>query len=355
MTSMNALVMRGGAVHLETVDIPEPGPGQVLVKSLACGICGSDLHITRHFDEVFSFYRELGIMDPGLDDSAGVMLGHEYCAEIVRYGPDTTARLAPGTRVTAVPVLDTLGGAGIGVTPGLAGALAEYFLVDEQHLLEVPGDLPAVAVALTEPLAVGLHAVNRSPIRPGDVALVAGCGAIGLSVIAALARRGIGDIVASDPAPGNRERALGFGAALAVDPREQDEVGLAAERAGEGRVVIFECVGQHRLIDDFIRRAPPRAALVITGIHTADATINHAHATVKELDISYSYYYNPQEFAECLTALGDGGIPWQSMVSGTVGMDGAAGAFELLSGPSDHVKVVVEPWRSGPLQRVVPE
>jgi threonine dehydrogenase-like Zn-dependent dehydrogenase len=241
-------------------------------------------------------------------------------------------------------------GAGVGVTPGIAGAYSEYFLLDEQLLLPVPDHLPTAAAAVTEPLAVGLHAVNRSSIAPGDVALVAGCGPIGLAVIAALRRRGVSAIVASDLQAGKLETAQGFGASHVVNPRDEDEVALAADLAGEGRVVIFECIGVHQLIADFIRRAPAAATLVITGVHTADSQINYAYATVKELDVKFSYYYNPEEFAECLDAIADGELPWQSMLTGSVGIDGVASAFDTLSGPNDHIKVIVEPWRSGGLE-----
>ncbi len=353
--TMKALVMRDGAVHLETAEIPEPGAGEVLVRSLACGICGSDLHITRHYDEVFSFYQAVGVMESSQDEHSTVMLGHEYCAEIVRYGPGTEQALPVGTRVTSVPILMTRDGAGVGVTPGIGGAYSEYFIIDEQLLLPVPDQVPAVAAALTEPLAVGLHAVNRSGIEPGDVALVAGCGPIGLAVIAALQWRGIETVVASDPQPGKRETAHGLGAGHTVNPVEQDEMALAAELAGDHRVVIFECIGLHRLIDDFIRRAPAGATIVVTGLHTADATVNYAYATVKELDLRFSYYYQPAEFAECLSAIAEGRIAWQSLVTGTVGIDGVEDAFRALQSPNDHIKVVIEPWRCGALGSVPPD
>ena len=347
--TMRALVMRNGALHLESAPVPVPESGQVLVRSLACGICGSDLHITRHSGEVLAFFRELGVMTTAADTDPGIMLGHEYCAEVIAYGPDTEQRLPPGTRVTSVPLLMSMDGAGVGVTPGIAGAYSEYFILDEQLLLPVPDNVPASAAALTEPLAVGLHAVNRSGIAKGDVALVAGCGPIGLAVISALRRRGIETIVASDPQAGKLEIARAFGATHLVNPREQDELALAGELAGERRVVIYECIGIHTLIADFIRRAPARATLVITGVHTADSTVNYAHATVKELDLKFSYYYDADEFTECLAAIGEGEVPWQLLLTGSVGIDGVEAAFATLSAPNDHIKVVVEPWRSGAL------
>lgn len=354
METMNALIMRDGSIGLESVEIPTPEKGQVLVKSLACGICGSDLHITHHASEVFDLYRSLGIMSDAQDDHTGIMLGHEFCAEVVRHGPQTPQTHPVGSRVTCVPILMTQHQAGIGVTPGVVGAYSEYFIVDEALLLAVPDGLPNEAAALTEPLAVGLHAVNRSAIQPGDVALVAGCGPIGLAVIAALTRRGIETIVASDPNGLKRELAGTLGASHLANPAEEDEVALATDVASGQRVVIFECIGIHTLIDAFIKRAPVGARLVITGVHTTPSEIHYAYATVKELDLTFSYYYTAQEFAECLAVLGDGELAWQHLLTAKVGIDGVSGAFDELTRNKDHIKVMIEPWRRGALEPFQP-
>lgn len=352
MEQMNSIVMQDGAVHLVQSSVPKPQAGQVLVRSLACGICGSDLHIARHTSDVFSMYRKLGVMDPAMDDHTGVMLGHEFCAEIVEYGPDTQQVFAKGARVTSVPILMSQQGAGVGVTPGLSGAYSEYFILDEALLLAVPDTLPSEAVALTEPLAVGLHAVNRSEIKPNDAALVVGCGPIGLATISALKLRGINTIVAADLQDDKLHNALEFGASHSVNSGEKDEVVFATEHMGEGKLFIFECVGITKLIDSFIQRAPAQSTLVITGIHTANLSVNYAYATVKELDFKFTYYYQPEEFSQCLSALAEGKVPWQKMLTGKVGMDGVTDAFQQLMSPNEHIKVIIEPWRNGVLERV---
>ncbi|MFV0594928.1 zinc-binding dehydrogenase [Shewanella sp.] len=348
--TMKAIVMQDGEVSLQQVELPKPQAGQVLVRSLACGICGSDIHITRHYNEVFDFYRKLGVMPEGVDNHAPVMLGHEFCAEIVEFGPQTQQALALGTRVTSVPILMSQNGAGVGVTPGVNGAYSEYFILDEALLMPVPEHLPPEAVALTEPLAVGLHAVNRGDVQAEDVALVVGCGPIGLAVISALRLRGVAKIVAADLQGDKLQLAREFGATHTVNPGEQDEVAFAAELAAGQRVVIFECVGIHKLIEGFVQRAPAKATIVVTGIHTANSNINYAYATVKELDMCFSYYYQPAEFAACLEELAQGTIPWRKLLTGKVGMDGVSGAFKQLMKPNPHIKVVIEPWRNGELE-----
>ncbi|KUJ84598.1 alcohol dehydrogenase [Microbulbifer flavimaris] len=350
MSTMQSVILRNGKIQLEKTDRPIPGPGQVLVKSLACGICGSDLHLTRHTEDVLSLYKSLGVMDPDQSNDVDIMLGHEFSGEVVEYGPETSGKLPIGTRITSVPFLMTNNGVGIGVTPGVSGAYSEYFLVDEDLMLELPEGVSAEAAATTEPLAVGLHSVNRSAITPSDVALVAGCGPIGLATIAALQMRGIEHIIASDPQDASRQLALEFGATQTVNPKEDDEIKLASSLLEGGRLVIFECVGIHQLLRNFIERAPQKACLVITGVHTSETQVNFAFATVKELDIIFSYYYSPEEFAECLKAIADGKFNWRAMLTGKVGIDGVGQAFETLMQPNSHVKVIIEPWRTGGLE-----
>lgn len=351
---MKTIIMRGNSIQLDEVAVPEPGPGQVLVKSLACGICGSDLHMLRHGEEVFDFYKEIGVVDAqdGAPDLE-IYPGHEYCAEVVAYGPDTRQLLPVGSRVTSVPFLLTSEGqAGVGVMPGIYGAYSEYFVLSEALLLAVPDGVDNAAVALTEPLAVGLHAVNHGAVQAGEVALVAGCGPIGLACIAALKRQGIATIIASDPDPRGRSLAAQFGASHCVDPLEADEFAMAAELAGGYRVVAFECVGLPAMIPDFIRRAPEGACIVFTGLHTSEVPVHPAHALVKQLNLKFSYYYTPEEYAECLQALGAGAIPWRAMVTGKVGIDGVPAAFRQLLEAKNHIKVIIEPWREGELEAV---
>lgn len=346
MQKMKSIVMQDGGICLKLVDKPKPQAGQVLVRSLACGICGSDVHMTRHTNEVFDLYRTLGVMSHDMDDHTLVMLGHEFCAEITEYGDDTKHTLPVGSRVTSVPLLLSQNGAGVGVTPGIYGAYSEYFLLDEALLLPVPDAMPSEAAALTEPLAVGLHAVNRSDIKSDETALVVGCGPIGLAVITALKQRGVNNILAVDLQDYKLLVASEFGAIRLINSLKEDEIAVGEQYAVNSRLVIFECVGKHTLIDDFMRRAPARSKIVISGIHTTPTMINYASATIKELDLIFSYYYQPHEFEQCLQAISEGKLPWKKMLTAKIGIDEVGDVFRQLMKPNDHIKVVVEPWRN---------
>ena len=155
-----------------------------------------------------------------MDLSRDVVFGHEFCCEVLDYGPGTTRKLKPGTRVCSLPALLTPEGPkGIGYSNDYVGAYAEQMVLSEPLLLEVPNGLSAEHAALTEPLAVGVHAVAMANIQGGEVPLVIGCGPVGLAVIAALKIRGLGPIVAADYSPARRllaeqvpfDLAFGFG------------------------------------------------------------------------------------------------------------------------------------------------
>src|SRR2546428_4643571 len=106
---MRAVVMRDKKLVVDDIPIPAPGPGEVLVKVLACGICGSDLHALKHaerFAEAFRRADGTPILDLGRD----VVMGHEFCTEIVEHGPETEKRLAIGTRLCSMPFLARRGG-----------------------------------------------------------------------------------------------------------------------------------------------------------------------------------------------------------------------------------------------------
>src|SRR5436189_654203 len=195
---MRAAVMRNARLLVDTLPEPVPGPGEVLVRTLACGICGSDLHALKHADRFVETSRRAGnafVMDLERD----VVMGHEFCAELVGYGPDTQRSLAIGTRVCSRPVLmRATGPQTIGYSNDHPGGYGEYMRLSEALLLPVPRELPTEHAALTEPLAVGLHAVNKARLDPDDAPLVIGCGPVGLAVIAALTLADVRPIVADE-------------------------------------------------------------------------------------------------------------------------------------------------------------
>lgn len=337
--TMRAAVVRHGNVVIENRPVPEPGPGQVLVRTVACGICGSDLHLVRHGARMMQMVRDLGGEPDNLVD--GLIPGHEFVATIEAFGSQTRQTLRRGQRIVAPPFL-RVGGApvSIGASSLTTGAYAEYFLLDEASLLPVPETARTEAAALTEPVAIALHAVNRSGIKAGDLAVVIGCGPIGLAVITVLAERGIHSVIASDLSEVRRTVAAQLGASSVVDPRAAD----LWREVGPAPVHIFECTGARGMIHDLILRSPGRSRITVAGISSDSESILPMVAIAKEIDLCFVSFYSADEFAQALAMVCREHFPAAAFVTGQVGLAAAAAQFPGLPGDS-HIKVLIEPAR----------
>lgn len=358
---MRAVVRRGPKLVLDEMAAPEPGEGQVLVKTLACGICGSDLHALHHMDQMASMAARVGgesRMDPARD----MVFGHEFAAELLDHGPGTAKTLKAGTLVVSVP--GTIGPDGpetIGYSHRYPGGFAEAMVLSEAMLLPVPNGLPAAAAALTEPLAVGLHAVNAAALDEAGLAVVVGCGPVGLAVIAALKARGFGPVLAADFSKARRDAAEAMGADIIVDPAEQSpygrwrDFGVAATSAERGmallagapakRAVVFECVGVPGVIQAVLEGLPVGGQAIIVGVCMEADRFEPGLAIMKHLDMRFVLGYTPDEFAASLGHLAEGRIDAARFITGSVPLAKTAQAFETLARPDHHIKILVEPGR----------
>lgn len=362
---------------------PDPGPGQVRLRTLRCGICGSDLHARHGLDEWADLTARIGYDRLGRSTDE-VVFGHEFCGEVAEYGPGTRRTLPGGTHVVALPLLRGPGGMvdATGLSAHAPGAYADEFLVQESLMLPVPNGLSPDVSALTEPMAVGWHAVRRSEIAKRDVAVVIGCGPVGLSVILLLKAQGVRTVVASDFSPGRRALARRCGADVVIDPTQgdpytaagadrhftalPDALGAAIDgveklsrlpggwwhgwRLGDRlgittpkRPVIFECVGVPGVIDDILGGAPLFSRVVVVGVCVGTDRITPAMAINKEIDLRFVIGYTPLEFRDTLHMLAEGEVDPRPLITGVVGLDGVEGAFAALADPERHAKILVDP------------
>ncbi len=359
---MRATVMRTQQLVVDTVPDPTPAAGEVLVKTLACGICGSDLHMFKFGPRVLEVMRRAGAPDM-MDLGRDIVMGHEFCAEIVDFGPGCSQHLQKGARVCSMPIgLRSGGPETVGYSNTLPGGYGEYMVLNEMLLLPVPNGLPADHAALTEPMAVGWHAVEKANLTAEDVPLVLGCGPIGLATIAALRIRGKEPIVAADFSPARRRLAAAMGAHVVVDPAETSPYksweGVAAYKAAPALppemafmaspfrpAVIFECVGVPGVIQQILAGAQRNTRIVVVGACMESDSIEPIFAINKELSLQFVLGYTPQEFAASLQHLAEGKIAAPRLITGKVGVEGVAGAFAELADPERHAKIIVEPWR----------
>jgi threonine dehydrogenase-like Zn-dependent dehydrogenase len=339
---MKAAIFRGGDIVVDSLPEPVPAVGQVLVKTLACGICGSDLHAAKHAHRMVAVTKRIPGRVP-MDLSRDVVFGHEFCCEVLDYGPATERRFKTGTRVCSMPLMmEADGPKGMGYSNSYVGGYAEQMLLAAPLMLEVPNGLPTDHAALTEPLAVGVHAVEKAALAGDEAPLVIGCGPVGLAVIAALRLKGVRPIVAADFSPKRRELAVKMGADVVVDPAtEQHYLKLAPAK----RAAIFECVGVPGVLQQMFEQVSRDARLVVVGVCMEPDTIEPMFGIVKELSLQFVLGYSPDEFARSLRLLADGQVDAEALITGKVGLDGVKGAFGELANPERHTKILVEPWR----------
>ena len=360
---MRAAIFRNGDFVVDTVPDPKPAAGQVLVKTLCCGICGTDLHTAKYTDQFVERSKKTGgrwTMDPTRD----LVFGHEFCCEVVEHGPGTEKTLKPGTLVCSMPLtIEATTVHGIGYNNDIPGGFAQYMPLAERMLLPVPNGLPAHKAALTEPIAVGWHAVQSARMSADDVPLVIGCGPVGLSVIAALKVKGVHPIIAADYSPGRRALAQAMGADIVIDPAQHSpyetwntqstpagyDGSRYAQLFGLGPklrpAVIFECVGMPGVIQQIIDGAPPSARIVVVGVCMDSDKIEPFFGILKQVNIQFVLAYTAQEFAESLHLIAEGKVDVSPLITGTVGLDGVKTAFTDLANPETHAKILVDPWK----------
>jgi threonine dehydrogenase-like Zn-dependent dehydrogenase len=380
---MRAVTCRQAELRVSELPAESPGEGQVLLEVLRCGICGSDLHARHHCDELADEMTEMGY-DGFMRSEQSVVFGHEFCGTVAEYGPKSRRKVPAGAQVVALPLTRRRGQYhGIGLAADAPGAYAEQVIVEESLMLPVPNGLLPDVSALTEPLAVAWHAVRRSEIGKRQVAIVIGCGPIGLAVISLLRTRGVKTIVASDLSPARRALASRCGADIVVDPAQDspyaagdrghlntmpDAVDLlmttmerlqrlpldwthvfrAIDRLGikPKHPVIFECVGVPGILDSVISSAPIFSRVVGVGVCMGEDRIRPSLAINKEIDVRFVLGYTPLEFRDTLHMLAEGKVNVEPLVTGVVGLEGVAAAFDALGSPEAHAKILIDPRSS---------
>jgi 2-desacetyl-2-hydroxyethyl bacteriochlorophyllide A dehydrogenase len=342
--TMRAAVATAAGLEVTQVPAPRPGPGQALVRSLACGLCGSDLHF-------------LEILAGAGDSLPPFVLGHEFCVEVVEYGAGG-GPVPVGQLACSVPYVT--GGDGpqlLGFSATYPGGFAEYLLLDSERLMPVPDGLDPQLAALTEPLAVGEHAAGLDPVPPDVPAVVLGAGPVGLAVVLALLRRGRAPVVVSDPSPFRRDAASRLGAVV-VDPGQRSPWEAVEELAptrsvpspllsGERAVplTVFDCVGRPGIMAEVISAVPTGTRIVVAGACTDPDTFVPAVAVTKEVELRYSYAYRGDEFAATLQALASGALDGRPLITDIVGLSAIGDAVTRLRSAERDTKILIDPQR----------
>ncbi|HXY93326.1 MAG TPA: zinc-binding dehydrogenase [Acidimicrobiia bacterium] len=341
---MRAVVLRGGRLEVRETPDPVPGAGELLIKTLSTAICASDVHYMDHPELVTKDATGRFVYDENRD----VVMGHEFVGEVVAHGPDCTGELAVGTRVTSIPIL--LRGDGtqvIGQHPDAPGSFGEFLLVSEALARAVPDHVAVDAVALVDAFAVGEFYVRSSGIAVGEIPLVIGAGAIGLSAVAALVARDVAPIIVSDYQPARLELATMFGADVGVNPNEGSPYEVwreVAQQRGVARPpVIFECVGAAGLIQSIVESCDMGTRIYAAGGWYTGDTLNCTDATQKGVTIQFGGGPHPVDWYGTLDAVCEGRLDPLPSVGMVIGLDDVPEAIDLARKAQGPPRIVVHP------------
>ena len=330
-------------LRLHDEPVPEPGPGEALIRVTAVGLCGSDRH----------WVVDGGIGDAVLDTP--LVLGHEF-AGVVEQGSLRGRRVAVDPAIPcgscepcvtgAVNLCVRTRFAGHGHTDG---ALREYLVWPETELYPLPDSVDDRVGALVEPLAVAIHGVDLGRVANGGTVGVIGCGPIGLLVVALVRLTSATTIVATDPNPRRLEAALELGASHVVQTHgdSQDGDAVLAVSGGRGLDVVFEVAGETAAVECAVTAARPGGRVVLLGIPPDDRTSFTASvARRKGLTLKLARRSTPNAFERAVGLAAAGSIDLAGLVTSRVPLAEGALAFDALVA-RDGIKTIVEPAAPG--------
>jgi 2-desacetyl-2-hydroxyethyl bacteriochlorophyllide A dehydrogenase len=334
---MRRVVVSPGSIDVVESATPEPMPGEILVHSVVTGVCGSDTHAAhgRHPFINLPYYP-----------------GHEVVGVVAALGPDVDT-VAVGQRVTVEPDLpcweckqcrggtqnlcENLRFFGCGHDQG---GMADYFTIPVNRVHVLPDALSWRAAALVEPMSTPVHAVRIAGGVRDKAVVILGAGTIGLLLLAVVRAHGAKRIVITDPLPAKRERALQFGADVALDATDDDIVAHARTALGESADVVFDCVAITPTVRHAVAMASKGGTVVIVGVPVGDVAIPLPVVQDHQIRIQGSATYLPQDYAESIRLLTDGAVDVDAIVTAEVPLTRAADAYALSAG-GEHVKVLV--------------
>jgi 2-desacetyl-2-hydroxyethyl bacteriochlorophyllide A dehydrogenase len=343
---MQAAYIENGVVRVGEMPDPVPVKGQALVRTHSCGLCASEQHFLHAGQNVIDLSRRFGGPYAALDFARPFVPGHEYVGEVLDYGPGSARPVKTGRRVTSVPIMRNAGGhAVIGFSHDCPGGWGEFMLLDENALIEIPVDLDDDRAAMTEPLAVGLEHARRGRPTKEDVALVVGCGAIGLGVVAGLNLMGIAPIIAADFHATRRDMAIAMGADIVVDPRDLSPYGPLPDLGNRRASLVYECVGLPGLLAQIVAAVAFEARIVMGGYCMEPEQFYVFAAQNKRLTVHFAGGEEAQDMALALRSIAEGSIDIRPWLGARIGLGDVAQAVAQMSGPTAPVRSVVDPRR----------
>jgi (R,R)-butanediol dehydrogenase / meso-butanediol dehydrogenase / diacetyl reductase len=335
----------------DVAEPPEPRVGEVVVRVVTCGICGTDLHeyVAGPIVTPVEPHPLTGAQNPQI-------LGHEFAGDVVATGPGVTT-VTEGDRVAIMPLAYCghclycrrglqhlcLTMACVGLSHAWGG-MAELATVAEYQVVPLPEGVTYRQGALIEPTAVAAYGVERAGVSPGDRVLVTGAGPIGALAALCAHSAGASTVYISEPNPARRARAEALGIATVLDPTsvEIPEV-LREQTDGLGVDVAIECSGHPSGFTSAVSSLRRRGTLAQTGLFVGEASVEPMLWSLNDLTIVGTWCYWVYDFDRIALQIAAGGLPVERVLTSSVALDGAPDAFQqLASGAADEIKVLID-------------
>jgi D-xylulose reductase len=340
-----ALVLeRKGELALREIDLPQDiGPDDVKVAIDTVGVCGSDVHYYTH-----------GRIGPFVVN-APMVLGHEAAGVVTAIGANVR-NLAVGDRVCMEPGIPDFSSRAskLGLynvdpavrfwaTPPIHGILTDSAVHPASLTYKLPDNVSFAEGALVEPFAIGMQAAARARITPGDIAVVIGCGPIGIMAALAALAGGCSEVIISDFSAEKLAIAGGYAGITPVNIGEQKLAEIVAERTrGWGADIVFEASGSPKAYGDVFNIIRPGGALVLIGLPVEPVTFDVAGAIAKEVRIETVFRY-ANIFDRALAVIASGKLDFKRLITATYPFAESISAFERAAAgrPSD-VKIQIK-------------
>ncbi|WP_274650155.1 NAD(P)-dependent alcohol dehydrogenase [Paenibacillus humicola] len=344
--TMKAAVMtKPLEIVIQEVPVPKPGPDEVLVKVMAVGVCGSDIHYYEH-GRIGRFVVEKPII-----------LGHE-CAGVVAAVGSSAKRFQVGDRVAVEPgiVCGRCDACKQGrynlcpdvqflATPPVDGAFVQYILMREDNLFPIPDSLSFEEAALNEPFSVGIHAAKRTGLKPGSSIAIMGMGPVGLMAVVAAKAFGAREIYVSDLEPIRLEAALRLGATEAINVRERNAVDeIKRLTGGAGVDVAWETAGSPQALQAALGSLKRGGKMAIVGLPAQqEIPLNIPYIADNEVDI-YGVFRYANTYPSGIAFLSSGIADAKSLITDRYPLSRTHEAMERArTNKSGSLKVVVYP------------
>jgi 6-hydroxycyclohex-1-ene-1-carbonyl-CoA dehydrogenase len=316
-------------LKIEEVPTPEPAPGQVLIKTAACGVCHTDLHYIDHGVPTFK--------------KPPLILGHEPSGTIAGLGQDVSG-FKEGDKVLAPAVLtcgncefcrtgrENICAAMVMFGNNIDGAYAEYFLAPAKDIFHLPDDIPLQEGSIiADAISTPFHAIkNRAQVMPGDTVVVLGCGGVGINLVQIAAAVG-GSVIAVDISPEKLEWAKKLGADITINPSDDEKWTKSVKKlTGGGADIAIEAIGNPSTIETAFNTLRSGGRLVVLGYTHKDISLNAGKIMFREMEIVGSLGCRPVDYPKLIELCRLGKIKVKELVTGRFPLDKINDTFDIL-------------------------